>query len=267
MTIGTVIPAAMHDRIMRELAQIERKNGVRIVFAIESGSRAWGFPSVDSDFDVRFVYARSEAEYLSVFERPDVIERPIDDALDIGGWDLRKALRLMAGSNAVLTEWLTSPIRYQGDATATDRMLRLAPKAAYLPSYRYHYDRLARRSLSEIRATPEAARLKAYCYALRATLAVLWLRQLESLPPMDMPRLIEGVGPSQAIRDAIAELMVRKAASREGDTIAGISLLDEFMAEALSDPAPRPSVEDRPLDKAPIDRIFREIAFGRLDRA
>jgi predicted nucleotidyltransferase len=126
---------------------------------------------------------------------------------------------------------------------------------------------LARRSFNEIRATPEAARLKAYCYALRATLAVLWLRRLKNLPPMDLPRLIEGVEPSQPVRAAIAELVARKATSREGDTIAGISLLHAFMSEALADSAPRPSAQDRMPDKARFDRVFREIAFGRLESA
>jgi predicted nucleotidyltransferase len=196
-----------------------------------------------------------------------VIERPIDDVLDIGGWDLRKALRLMAGSNAVLMEWLTSPVRYRGDTGVIDRMLRLSQETGRLPSYRYHYDRLARRSFNEIRATPEAARLKAYCYALRATLAVLWLQRLKSLPPMDMPRLLEGIGPSQTIRDAIADLVTRKAVSREGDMTARISSLDAFMEEALSDPAPRPSIDDQTQDKTRFDRIFREIAFSRSDHA
>jgi predicted nucleotidyltransferase len=89
------IEEAMRRRIGRELDEIELNYDVHILLAIESGSRAWGFPSPDSDYDVRFVYAYGMETYLSIEPPRDVIERPIDSALDINGWDLRKALRLL----------------------------------------------------------------------------------------------------------------------------------------------------------------------------
>lgn len=76
--------------ILEELKRIEREEGVRILYACESGSRAWGFPSRDSDYDVRFLYIRPVEWYLSIFDKRDVIERPISDRLDINGWDLKK---------------------------------------------------------------------------------------------------------------------------------------------------------------------------------
>jgi predicted nucleotidyltransferase len=102
----------MSERICSELSVIEREHGVRIVLAVESGSRAWGFPSQDSDYDVRFIYLRPVEDYLTVVPRRDVIERPIDAVLDVNGWDIRKAVALMLKSNAVLREWLSSPVRY-----------------------------------------------------------------------------------------------------------------------------------------------------------
>jgi hypothetical protein len=144
------VSEAMRTRILGELDRIEHENNVRIVLAIESGSRAWGFPSPDSDYDVRFLYIRPEQDYLSVFEQREVIERPLDAVLDVNGWDLKKALRLMAGSNAVVLEWLTSPLRYRAVEAAADGLLQAARDVAHLPSFAYHYDRLARRSLGEI---------------------------------------------------------------------------------------------------------------------
>ncbi|MEM6906851.1 MAG: nucleotidyltransferase domain-containing protein, partial [Pseudomonadota bacterium] len=101
----------MRAEIMAKLTGIERDFGVRILFAIESGSRAWGFPSPDSDYDVRFVYVHPTDWYLSLTPGRDVIELPIRDDLDIGGWDLRKALNLLLKPNPVMLEWLSSPIR------------------------------------------------------------------------------------------------------------------------------------------------------------
>jgi len=103
----------MKKRILQELDEIENKHGVKIIFACESGSRAWGFASEDSDYDVRFIYVHSKDWYLSIEKKRDVIELPLDEVLDINGWDIRKSLRLLRKSNAPLLEWLSSPIVYR----------------------------------------------------------------------------------------------------------------------------------------------------------
>ena len=109
-----IVEAAIRTAIEGELRAIEANEQVTILYACESGSRAWGFPSSDSDYDVRFVYVRPLDWYLSIAveRRRDVIERPVDATLDISGWDLRKALNLLNTSNAPLIEWTTSPIGY-----------------------------------------------------------------------------------------------------------------------------------------------------------
>ena len=99
-----MIDPAFRSRAEAALAAVEQEDGVRILLAIESGSRAWGFPSRDSDYDVRFIFVRPLAAYLSIVPPRDVIERPIGADLDLGGWDLRKALGLMVRSNAVVLE-------------------------------------------------------------------------------------------------------------------------------------------------------------------
>ena len=102
----------MQQKILRKLHEIEKTENVRILLAIESGSRAWGFASTDSDYDVRFIYVRAQEEYLRLDPVRDVIELPLDPVFDINGWDLQKALRLMYKSNPTLFEWLASPIVY-----------------------------------------------------------------------------------------------------------------------------------------------------------
>ena len=120
----------MQDLILSELNRIEQDYHVQILFACESGSRAWGFPSSDSDYDVRFVYIRPTDWYLAidVERKRDVIELPIDDSLDISGWDLRKALQLYYKSNPPLLEWLGSPIIYQEKYTVAQQLRNLAPE-------------------------------------------------------------------------------------------------------------------------------------------
>ncbi len=103
------------QRVRTALAQVEAERNVRVLFACESGSRAWGFASRDSDYDVRFLYVHQRDWYLSVEDRRDVIEQPIAEDLDVSGWELRKALRLLRKSNPPLLEWLKSPVVYRHD--------------------------------------------------------------------------------------------------------------------------------------------------------
>jgi predicted nucleotidyltransferase len=118
------------DRIDKRLVRIEDDHGVRLPLAIESGSRAWGFPSPDSDFDCRFIFVRGEEDYLSLQPKPDVIELPLEGELDVNGWDLAKALKLMLKGNAVVLEWLRSPIAYRCDPSFRDCFLALARDCA-----------------------------------------------------------------------------------------------------------------------------------------
>ena len=108
----------MEDRDIRreideKLHAIEEKEHVRILYAVESGSRAWGLASPDSDYDVRFLYVRPMEEYLRLDSPRDVIEWQLDEVLDINGWDLRKALVQFQKGNATLFEWAGSPIVYR----------------------------------------------------------------------------------------------------------------------------------------------------------
>jgi len=113
MNNNSLIGESIFNEVVEHIAKIEHEYNVVVLQAIESGSRAWGFPSPDSDYDVRFIYAHPKDWYLQLSEERDVIELPINDELDIAGWDLRKALNLANKGNAVVQEWMISPIVYK----------------------------------------------------------------------------------------------------------------------------------------------------------
>ncbi len=136
----------MRERIFQQLEIIEADKDVRILYACESGSRAWGFPSKDSDFDVRFIYVHPTSWYLSIDDKRDVIEKNIDDCLDISGWELRKALRLFRKSNPPLLEWLQSPVVYLEKHKTADKLRDLRVVYFSPKSCLYHYLQMARRN-------------------------------------------------------------------------------------------------------------------------
>lgn len=228
------IDPAVRAQILAELSAIETDHGVKILCAVESGSRAWGFPSLDSDYDVRFIYVRPVQDYLTVAPRRDVIERPIDATLDIGGWDIRKALQLLVRSNAVLLEWLLSPVTYVDGGARIGNLRDLMMDTADLTALAYHYDHLLQRGFADITGSAGEARLKTYCYALRAALASFWLRERQTPPPMDVPALLAGLDLSPDLLPAITILVDRKSRSTEQDTTARIAEIDGFIGQVMA---------------------------------
>lgn len=258
MTRDPFIAETMRRRIEAELAAIERNHDVHILLAIESGSRAWRFPSQDSDYDVRFVYVHRMDTYLSIEPLREVIERPIDGALDINGWDLRKALRLLVQSNAVLFEWLTSPERYRETEIAS-RIRSLAQESCFLPALIYHYDRMARHSFEEIVASSDSISFKTYCYALRPSLALLWIRRYEELPPMDLPTLLSRNIVAREVQETITGLVERKAVATEQSSTPRIETLDTFIAGVLTETATRSNLPDRAPVLSKADALFASL--------
>ena len=246
MILPSTIAGEARDYISERLKALAAEEDVRILFAIESGSRAWGFPSADSDYDVRFVYIRPRAAYMSVRQSRDVIETPtLDDdilgvPLDLNGWDIRKALRLALTSNPVLHEWLVSPIRYLGDDGVIAQLRTFAAATADRAVYRYHYDRLCRSAWTQMAEDPDKAIVKRYCYALRPALMLRWLDHRDDLlPPMDVASLADGL--DEATSNGLAELFARKSSGGEKDAIPRVPVLDELISRQLANMTPRPA--------------------------
>ena len=160
--------------IQNRLLEIESEHSVRILYAIESGSRAWGFESADSDYDVRFIYIHERNWYLNILPKRDVIEYPIVDDFDYSGWDMRKTLFLLNKSNPVLFEWLKSPIVYRKDDFFCDVMGELTKTYFSAISSIYHYLHMASRNYREYLQSDEV-KIKKYFYVLRPILACLWI--------------------------------------------------------------------------------------------
>ncbi|MEH7463955.1 nucleotidyltransferase domain-containing protein [Bacillus thuringiensis] len=222
----------MKEKIQFELERIEKENDVKILFAVESGSRAWGFPSKDSDYDVRFVYVNRVEWYLSIEQQRDVIEYPINDALDISGWELRKALQLFSKSNPALLEWISSPVVYAKASDLSERLQEMSsqfdPKATV-----YHYLHMASKNY-RVFLQGDEVKLKKYFYVLRPILACKWLEEKRKLPPVEFERLINGLELDAALLQEIAELLEKKKTGVELDVGPKITLLNKFLEEQIT---------------------------------
>lgn len=202
---------------IRERLDLARAQGTKILFAIESGSRAWGFPSPDSDYDCRFVYVRSVADHLVLEQPRDVIEFPLEGEIDAGGWDLRKALLLALGGNAVVVEWAKSPLVYEEVAGFRQRLLDLLAEIVDPARVSRHYLGLARSHVAKTGSFAGEVKLKKLFYLIRPIVALDWMEQRDfaSLPPMNMVDcLAETEIPAQAV-DQIRRLIDKKRVTRE----------------------------------------------------
>lgn len=251
--------------IQNKLNSLAADANVKILLAIESGSRAWGFPSADSDYDVRFVYIRKLDDYLSVFEPRDVIETPLvqDDFLaapmDLNGWDLRKAMRLGLKSNAVLIEWLVSPVRYLADDGILPQFHEFVLENADVAALLYHYDRLARHAWQEIEDSPDAVKIKRYFYALRPALACVWLRQYRRAPPMNILELVQGLDLPKVFQSQLCHLIEMKRQVMEVSIVERNSIFDDVIRASLDIETHRPESKE-PSSQSLImaDTLFRK---------
>ncbi|MCD5364056.1 nucleotidyltransferase domain-containing protein [Chromobacterium aquaticum] len=251
---------AMRARVLRELDALERRHRVRVLYACESGSRAWGFPSPDSDYDVRFIYVHEPEWYLRVMPQRDVIEQPISDALDLSGWELRKALRLLHDSNPALSEWLQSPLVYRADPQALRLLRALAPEFRSERKCRWHYLAMARK-VANTYLRGDQVQPKKYLYALRALLAVAWLDAGRGMPPLRFAELAAaGIDDAELAAD-INRLLAAKLSGAE--TLAGPRRprIDAFIQERLEQCVPEPPPLALPAgDGARLDQALWRLA-------
>lgn len=223
----------VRQQVAEELRRIEKEENVRILYACEAGSRAWGFPSKDSDYDVRFIYVRAEDWYLSIFEKRDVIERPISDSLDINGWDLKKALNLFRKSNPPLLEWLGSPIIYREDHKIAEQIRRFSASIFSPKACMYHYLHMAKGNYREY-LQGEQVKIKKYFYVLRPVLACEWIKKHSTMPPIEFDQLVEHFVPKGSeLGDIIENLLVRKRAGEEMDNEPRINLINDFLDQRI----------------------------------
>ncbi|MDN3583487.1 nucleotidyltransferase domain-containing protein [Mucilaginibacter flavus] len=221
----------MIQTIHQKLLELERSENIKILYACESGSRAWGFASPDSDFDVRFIYVKPLNHYLQITDQTGVTGLPVDEVLDISGWDLRKALKLFLTSNSTMYEWLQSPIVYAEQPGFADELRALMPRYFSLRAGAHHYLSMAHNTLTQD-LQAEEVKLKRYFYALRPALACLWIVEKQSVPPMEFEKLRVLITDGN-IQNDIDELMEQKKLSDEKAMIAPVLLLNNWLKETL----------------------------------
>ena len=248
------IPAEINEK----LDEIEQKEGVKILHAVESGSRAWGFASPDSDYDVRFVYVRPSADYLRLEEPKDVIEWQLDDVLDINGWDLKKALRQFVKGNATLFEWSGSPIVYR----TTDEWARIREVSKLYFSEKsavYHYYGTANNTFKEY-LQGETVRYKKYFYALRPLLAARYIEEFHEAPPVLFDDLMK-MEIEPELSEGIEDLLEKKKKTTEKEQNPQIPVIRSFIETEIQKQKEIADIleDDHNKDWTAMNNLFREI--------
>jgi uncharacterized protein len=253
----------MKDRVREELARIEREQDVRVLLAVESGSRAWGFASPDSDYDVRFVYVHRKDWYLSVFEQRDVIEEMLPGDLDVSGWDLRKTLRLFSKCNLALNEWLGSPMLYREAAEFRAQLRALIPTFFNPIAAIHHYRSMAEGSFNAD-FVGGRIRIKKLFYVLRPLLACRWIEKSHAQPPTEFYELVKAEWVGSDERRWIDELLTTKQDAAEAQRVE----LEAHWANAIRkelayyESAPELVPGSRKGAADALDRVLREWAWG-----
>lgn len=251
----------MKELIQEKLREIEQREECRILLAVESGSRAWGFASPDSDYDVRFIYVRPEKAYLRLDRTRDVIEVPINDELDINGWDIDKTLRLLHKSNPTVFEWFSSPIAYQTSAFA-NQFRPIMQKYFSSKAGLWHYLHMAEGNYRDY-LRGEMVRAKKYFYVLRPILACKWILEKGTPPPMLFAELVKSELPDD-LSETVYQLLDLKINSPEIKEIPRIDQLNRYLDAGIV------SVKEQ-IEKLPDTPVqdwdeLNELFFSVLER-
>lgn len=249
----------MRDVVLENLKEIEEKERIIILYAIESGSRGWGFESKDSDYDVRFIYVHPLDWYLSINDKKDNIEHPVSGLLDISGWDIKKALRLFKSSNPPLYEWLNSPMVYLEKGSFAQKLRNLMPKFSSLKSSIHHYLHMANGNYREY-LKREKVRVKKYFYVLRPVFACMWIEKQKTFPPMEFEKLLHAQKLDDKLVDEIEKLLKRKRAGDELELERRIEIINKFLEEKIEyfQGYVKTLKSDKPKHGELLDNLFRE---------
>ncbi|HLP11791.1 MAG TPA: nucleotidyltransferase domain-containing protein [Flavobacteriales bacterium] len=223
----------IHATINAKLTEIAERKNIRILLACETGSRGWGFPSPDSDYDVRFIYVHEPDWYISVGERKDFIDVAITDELDITGWELRKSLQLLIKHNVALMERLQSPIIYTEHPGFREAFLQLAKNNFSPVSVIHHYLSMAK-SYFEKCTESNQVKLKSLFYCIRTTIACDWIRTYQTMPNMQLVQLMPVIESKPALVKRIWELVELKKGESEGYHHSHEPLIMEYLAETIA---------------------------------
>lgn len=247
----------MHDRIEEKLHQLELEKKIRVLFSCESGSRAWGFPSPDSDYDVRLVYTHDIAWHLQIGKTRDTIEQLQPGDIDLGGWELKKALTLFASCNLPLNEWLGSPTAYRETGSFRTDVMNLIPEYFNGRKALHHYFSLAANT-SKKELFGSEIRIKKLFYILRPVYACLWILRSHTMPPTTFPAMLQQGLAIRNIEAEIQEMMRAKETAIECDKVTLSPSFENWIQTSLTEIEEQTS-EYPPPEKAPLLEPLNEL--------
>lgn len=249
----------MKEKIIEELNRIEKEEDIKILYAVESGSRAWGFAGEDSDYDVRFIYVRDKDFYLRLDDTRDVLEYPINDLLDISGWDISKTLKLMYASNPALVEWLESPIVYK----TGEEVEKLKELNKYYFSKRKiinHYYRIVLNLYNNFIRNKDEVKIKKYFYILRSLSAAKYVLEYNTNPPIEFEKLRK-IGIPREYNKIIDNLLDIKINNSEKKLIERNKILDDYIEKEIErlDKIVHSFEKEKSKDWSSINNYFKKI--------
>lgn len=251
----------MREKIIENLRRLEKEKDIRILLAVESGSRAWGFSSPDRDYDVRFIYVHKPDWYLSVFPKKDVIERMSEDHIfDLSGWELRKTLQLLYKSNPNLSDWLLTDKIYIAEPEFLAEIRELQSRYYNPIQAMYHFLNIAIKH-EEKYLRKNGYTLKRFLYFLRGLLACEYIQDQRAHPPVAFEKLVEATVKDQSLKQEISRIIELKRISKESDKmLVDKTLMDYslnlFNKHKTSVPLYRPELQPR--NSSPLDQMLRK---------
>ena len=253
----------IEELVLMKIKEIEEKENIKVLHVIESGSRAWGFASPDSDYDVRFIYVRDKDFYLSLRGTKDFIDWELSEVLDINGWDLKKALQHIHKSNATVFEWSNSPVVYYTTPEWQNLCKDVVQKYFACKSSMYHYYGTANKNYHEY-LVDDLVKYKKYFYVLRPILACKWIEEKKCPPPVLFDELIDSVL-EEDMRAAVEDLLAKKVQMSESDKAPKIPMINQYIENRLSyyKDLLESMVDDRNPEWQLLEEVFRKLVDNR----
>lgn len=228
----------MRNHIEEVLQRIEADFGVKILYACDSGSRALGVASPESDYDIRFIYVHRLEWYLSIDKGEDVIEVPnrhklsiqVHPLLDVSGWELSKALRLLRKSNPSIFEWLHSNQVYSQELKTVKKLKALEQRVLAPKPFIMHYVNIAKRNFND--SVIESKKVKNYIYIFRSILASRWILKNAAAPPVELANLL-GMLPNGKIKKTVYDMIRIKQAGTKAFPD-DLGTINQFIREEIA---------------------------------
>jgi len=221
----------MQKEIKLKLKEIEKERDIEILFAVESGSRVWGFASENSDWDIRFVYKKPLQEYIKIGKGKDTIEL-MDKDLDFSGWDIHKALGLLGKCNPSLVDWLSSNIIYKNGKIRKNMLAYL--KNHFSPRANgYHFLNMAKKNYDKYIQKRKQVSRKKYLYVMRSIIALDYIKRNLTVAPIVFSNLVKQAKISKGIKQEIKTLLDEKKRNSEDVIGPRIPILDKYIENSI----------------------------------